>query len=53
MESAHCSESGEVPVPDWHFAILEDRLADLEANPSLGRTWEDVEADLVSPSRPR
>jgi putative addiction module component (TIGR02574 family) len=42
-----------VPVPDWHFAILEDRLAGLEANPGLGRPWEDVEADLISRSRPR
>lgn len=36
-----------VPVPDWHRAILDERLADLEANPDAGRPWEEVRADLL------
>ena len=36
-----------VPVPDWHRKILDERLADLEANPDAGRPWEEVKADLL------
>jgi putative addiction module component (TIGR02574 family) len=36
-----------VPVPDWHREILEQRLAAFEANPQEGRTWEEVETDLL------
>ncbi len=36
-----------VPVPDWHREILDERLADLEANPDAGRPWEEVRADLL------
>ena len=35
-----------VPVPDWHREILDQRLRDLEANPSAGRPWEEVRANL-------
>lgn len=40
-----------VPVPDWHQEILDERLADLEANPDAGRSWEEVKADLLKPLR--
>lgn len=36
-----------VPVPDWHREVLDERLADLEANPEASRPWEDVKADLL------
>lgn len=36
-----------VPVPDWHREILDERLADLQANPNAGRPWEEVRAELV------
>ncbi|WP_437989611.1 addiction module protein [Sorangium sp. So ce145] len=36
----------EVPVPEWHSAVLERRLAEYEAAPDAGRSWEEVEADL-------
>ena len=36
-----------VPVPDWHREILDERLADLQANPNAGRPWEQVRAELV------
>ena len=37
-----------VPVPDWHRDILDERLADLEANPDAGRPWEEVKANLLN-----
>ncbi|CAN5811497.1 hypothetical protein BH24ACI5_BH24ACI5_00860 [soil metagenome] len=40
-----------VPVPDWHREVLDERLADLEANPEASRPWEDVKADLLKQSR--
>jgi putative addiction module component (TIGR02574 family) len=36
-----------VPVPDWHREVVDERLADLEANPEDSRPWEDVKADLL------
>ncbi|MFO0762425.1 MAG: addiction module protein [Byssovorax sp.] len=38
----------QVSVPAWHREILDERLADDEANPDAGRAWEQVEADLRS-----
>ena len=35
-----------VPVPDWHEEILDERLADLAANPDDGSPWEEVEKRL-------
>lgn len=35
-----------VPVPEWHRTELERRLAEYEAAPDAGRTWDEVEADL-------
>ncbi len=40
-----------VPVPDWHREILDERLADLDANPDAGRPWEEVKADLLKATR--
>ncbi|MFT3773610.1 MAG: addiction module protein [Minicystis sp.] len=40
------AKEGQVPVPAWHRAVLDERLANLEADPDAGRPWEDVEADL-------
>jgi putative addiction module component (TIGR02574 family) len=40
-----------VPVPDWHRAILDERLADLEANPEASRPWEEVRAELLKKTR--
>lgn len=40
-----------VPVPDWHREILDERLADLDANPDAGRPWEDVKADILKTTR--
>ena len=40
-----------VPVPDWHRALVEERLADLEANPETSRPWEEVKANLLNQTR--
>ncbi len=40
-----------VSVPEWHREVLEERLADVRANPDEGRSWEEVEADLLKRRR--
>jgi putative addiction module component (TIGR02574 family) len=40
-----------VPVPSWHREVLDERLADIEANPAAARPWEDVKADLLRTNR--
>jgi putative addiction module component (TIGR02574 family) len=34
------------PVPAWHLAILRERLAEADANPEAGISWEQVKAEL-------
>jgi putative addiction module component (TIGR02574 family) len=36
----------EVPVPDWHRELLEERLEAYRANPNEGRSWEEVRNEL-------
>lgn len=36
----------EVPVPDWHREVLEERLEAYRANPNEGRPWEEVRNEL-------
>jgi len=45
------ANESEVPVPDCRREILEERLADYQADPDKGRPWEDVEADLLKRRR--
>jgi putative addiction module component (TIGR02574 family) len=40
-------DESQVPVPNWHRELLNERLADYRANPNEGRPWEEVEADLL------
>ncbi|HEX7480158.1 MAG TPA: addiction module protein [Polyangiales bacterium] len=35
-----------VPVPDWHLKLIDERLADLEANPDDTVPWDQVRDDL-------
>ena len=35
-----------LPVPEWHRQLLERRLAECEANPGAGASWEEVKARL-------
>ena len=36
----------DVPVPEWHWPILDERLEAYRSNPDEGRPWEDVYEDL-------
>jgi putative addiction module component (TIGR02574 family) len=36
------------PLPDWHRAKLERRLADSVANPDAVRPWGDVEVEALT-----
>ena len=36
----------EVPVPEWHKQIINERLAAYRANPDAGKTWEQVRNEL-------
>jgi putative addiction module component (TIGR02574 family) len=45
------ADEAQVPVPDWHREVLDERLADYKARPDQGRPWEEVEADLLKRRR--
>jgi putative addiction module component (TIGR02574 family) len=36
------SDPASVPVPDWHLELLDDRLADDDAETNPGDNWETV-----------
>ncbi len=42
-----------VPIPEWHLRILEERLAEYEANPDPGRPWEEVLQEIFDRDRSR
>jgi hypothetical protein len=37
----------DVPVPDWHIAILEERMARYESEPVEWIPWEEVRDELM------
>lgn len=43
----------QVPVPEWHQQIIQERLEAYCANPSSGRPWPEVRADIESKFRKR
>lgn len=43
----------QVPVPEWHLRILQERLEAYKANPTAGRPWEEARADLERKLRDR
>ena len=43
----------QVPVPDWHREVLDERLKDLEVNPEAGESWDVVRDRLRDKPRPR
>jgi putative addiction module component (TIGR02574 family) len=43
----------QVPTPEWHREILDDRLKDDEANPDAGGSRDVVRARLRDARRPR
>ena len=36
-----------LPVPDWHRQILAQRLAQHRDNPADGKTWSEVEVEII------
>jgi putative addiction module component (TIGR02574 family) len=43
------AEPSKVPVPDWHAAELDRRLARHEADRDAVRPWDEVKARLSTP----
>lgn len=39
-------EQGQLPITDEQRAELDDRIADMEADPHSGSSWEEVKARL-------
>lgn len=33
----------QVPVPDWHLRVLDERLDSYRTKPAKGKTWEQVQ----------
>jgi putative addiction module component (TIGR02574 family) len=38
----------DVPIPDWHREVLEERLKAHRANPAAGRPWDEVRAEILN-----
>ncbi len=46
---ATLSETPEsIPVPDWHRAELDERIAAHERDPRAARPWNEVKAEILS-----
>ena len=43
----------QVPVPEWHREILDDRLKDNDTNPDAGESWDVVRERLRDKLRQR
>lgn len=41
------ADASQVPVPDWHRRILDERLAEYRAAPHEGKTWSQVRDQLL------
>jgi putative addiction module component (TIGR02574 family) len=37
----------DVPVPDWHLQVIEERLAAHEADPAAARPWDEVREEVA------
>jgi putative addiction module component (TIGR02574 family) len=42
------SEKENLPLPEWHKAELDRRIAAYDANPESARSWVDVKADILN-----
>jgi len=36
----------QVPVPDWHLRVLDERLEAYRTEPEQGKTWEQVREEV-------
>ncbi len=43
----------QVPVPEWHWQVLDERLKDYEANPDASDSWDVVRERLRDKLRQR
>jgi putative addiction module component (TIGR02574 family) len=43
----------QVPVPEWHLQVLQERLEAYKANPGKSRPWEDARAEIERRLRDR
>ncbi len=43
----------QVPVPEWHREVLEERLKNYQANPDAGASWDSVRDRLREDLRQR
>ncbi len=39
-------ERADVPIPDWHRELLRERLEAYRADPTAGRAWGELRAEL-------
>ena len=42
------AEPDQVPVPDWHREVLEQRLAAHQSSPGIARPWDKVREEIRS-----
>jgi putative addiction module component (TIGR02574 family) len=47
------ADASQVEVPDWHRALLAERLAAHRADPEAARPWDEVREDLLQKIRSR
>ena len=38
----------DVPSPDWHAEVIDQRLSDYRANPGSAVAWEELRAELLA-----
>lgn len=43
----------QVPVPEWHRRIIQERLEAYRENPVAGRSWTEVRSDIERKLRER
>ncbi|HKH46559.1 MAG TPA: addiction module protein [Thermoanaerobaculia bacterium] len=46
-------EPDNLPIPDWHLQLVEERLAAHRAHPEQVVTWEEAEQEILSQLRNR
>jgi hypothetical protein len=47
------AEPDDLPVPDWHLQIIEERLAAHRAHPEQVVSWKEAEQEILSQLRNR
>lgn len=50
-DSLDAEQADALPTPDWHEAELDKRLDALDRDPSSGRPWDEVKADILAALR--